>query len=54
MLGEASEIDYWLEIIETLNWGDNTILSGLRKEAKELLAIFTQKEFLDAQRRGFR
>ena len=40
-LGEASETDYWLEIIEEFNWVDKIILSDLRKEAKELLAIFT-------------
>ena len=40
-LGEASETDYWLEIIEELNWIDKIILCDLRKEAKELLAIFT-------------
>lgn len=40
-LAEASETDYWLEIIETLNWSDKRILDPLRKESKELLAIFT-------------
>jgi four helix bundle protein len=40
-LGEASESDYWLEIIEELKLGNNTALKDLRKEAKELLAIFT-------------
>jgi four helix bundle protein len=40
-LAEASETDYWLEIIEALNWSDKNILTQLRKEAKELLAIFT-------------
>lgn len=39
-LSEASETDYWLEIIEELNWGHNN-LTELRKEAKELIAIFT-------------
>lgn len=39
-LGEASETDYWLEIIEELSWS-NINLKDLRKEAKELLAIFT-------------
>ncbi|WP_299550357.1 four helix bundle protein [Seonamhaeicola sp.] len=39
-LGEASETDYWLEIIEALSWG-NESLKDLRTEAKELLAIFT-------------
>lgn len=40
-LGEASETDYWLEIIEELNWIDNLEIKDLRKEAKELLALFT-------------
>ncbi len=40
-LGEASETDYWLEIIEELNWIDNLDIKDLRKEAKELLALFT-------------
>lgn len=39
-LGEANETDYWLEIIEELNWEIKN-LTDLRKEAKELLAIFT-------------
>jgi len=40
-LAEASETDYWLEIIKELNWINNTNLKELRIEAKELLAIFT-------------
>ncbi|WOD42340.1 four helix bundle protein [Hwangdonia lutea] len=40
-LGEASETDYWLEIIEEINWVNNNKINELRKEAKELLAIFT-------------
>ena len=40
-LGEASEPDYWLEIIDELNWIDNLDIKDLRKEAKELLALFT-------------
>lgn len=40
-LGEASETDYWLEIIEELKWINNINLEDIRKEAKELLAIFT-------------
>ncbi|AUC82113.1 four helix bundle protein [Lacinutrix sp. Bg11-31] len=40
-LAEASETDYWLEIIETLKITDNIKLKALRVEAKELLAIFT-------------
>ncbi|MFD2726329.1 four helix bundle protein [Hyunsoonleella rubra] len=39
-LGEASETDYWLEIIEELNWKKDGI-KELRKEAKEFIAIFT-------------
>ena len=40
-LGEASETDYWLEIIEKINWINKNKINDLRKEAKELLAIFT-------------
>jgi four helix bundle protein len=40
-LAEASETDYWLEIIEELNWLKLPKLAELRAEAKELLAIFT-------------
>lgn len=40
-VGEASETDYWLEIIETLNWSKKDNLKTLRLESKELLAIFT-------------
>jgi four helix bundle protein len=40
-LGEASETDYWLEIIEKINWTDINKINELRKESKELLAIFT-------------
>ena len=40
-LSEASETDYWLEIIDELNWIDKIVLCDLRKETKELLAIFT-------------
>jgi four helix bundle protein len=40
-VGEASETDYWLEIIETLNWSKNDNLKAIRIEPKELLAIFT-------------
>lgn len=40
-LAEASETDYWLEIIEELNWIKKEKISKIRKEAKELLAIFT-------------
>lgn len=38
---ESSETDYWLEIIEALNWLESPSLNALRIEAKELLAIFT-------------
>ncbi len=40
-LAEASETDYWLEIIEELNWIKKENIIEIRKEAKELLAIFT-------------
>ncbi|WP_179018523.1 four helix bundle protein [Winogradskyella forsetii] len=40
-LGEISETDFWLEIIEELNWLELPKLNKLRTEAKELLAIFT-------------
>lgn len=39
-LGEASETDYWLEIIEELNWKTDQI-KELRKEVKEFIALFT-------------
>ncbi|GAL65916.1 four helix bundle protein [Jejuia pallidilutea] len=38
-LGEASETDYWLEIIEELNWKKENI-KELRKEVREFIAIF--------------
>ena len=40
-VAEASETDYWLEIIEEINWINDNKIKDLRKEAKELLAIFT-------------
>ncbi len=40
-LGEASETDYWLEILEEINLVNNNKIKKLREEAKELLAIFT-------------
>jgi len=40
-LSEASETDYWLEIIEELNWIKKENIIDIRKEAKELLALFT-------------
>ena len=40
-VSEASETDYWLEIIEEINWNNNSKIKDIRKEAKELLAIFT-------------
>ena len=39
--GEASETEYWLNIIEELNWGEEEELKRLIREASELLAIFT-------------
>ena len=38
---EASETVYWLEIIEELGWIEISIIQASRKEANELLAIFT-------------
>ncbi|SFD03599.1 four helix bundle protein [Algibacter pectinivorans] len=40
-LAEASETDYWLEIIEEMEMLKTANISKLRIEAKELLAIFT-------------
>ena len=40
-LAEASETDYWLEIIQELNLNTSLNLKELKKEVKELLAIFT-------------
>ncbi len=40
-LAEASETDYWLEIIDEINWIKKENLIKTRNEAKELLAIFT-------------
>ncbi len=40
-LAEASETDYWFEIIEKINISDNIRLKVIRVEAKELLALFT-------------
>ncbi|WP_372937287.1 four helix bundle protein [Seonamhaeicola sp.] len=38
---EASETEYWLELISDLEWVKNQELKAIMKEAKELLAIFT-------------
>ncbi len=38
---EASETEYWLELIRDLNWIKNEELTTIMKEAKELLALFT-------------
>ncbi|KJD33902.1 hypothetical protein PK35_03950 [Tamlana nanhaiensis] len=38
---EASETEYWLEIINDLNWVESKQLNTIIKEAKELLALFT-------------
>ena len=38
---ESSESDYWLEIIEALEWLSPDDLNPMLKEGKELLAIFT-------------
>jgi four helix bundle protein len=39
-VGEASETDYWLDIIFELNWLEPNALNEIMKESKELLAIF--------------
>ena len=38
---EASETEYWLEIITDLNWVEKNKLETIMKESKELLALFT-------------
>jgi four helix bundle protein len=38
---EASEIAYWLEIINDLNWIDDKTIKTISNEAAEILAIFT-------------
>ena len=38
---EASETNYWLEIIEDMNWNNTLDLKAIRQEANEILAIFT-------------
>ena len=38
---EASETEYWLEIINDLKWIGSNLLNPIIKEAKELLALFT-------------
>jgi four helix bundle protein len=38
---EASETDYWLEILSELEWIENTKIASALSEATELLAIFT-------------
>ncbi len=38
---EASETVYWLAIVLDLNWVEATSLQEIKKEANELLAIFT-------------
>ncbi|MFH2142713.1 MAG: four helix bundle protein [Bacteroidota bacterium] len=38
---EASETQYWLEIIEELGWIDSKKIELIKDEAAELLAIFT-------------
>ncbi|RPI77316.1 MAG: four helix bundle protein [Desulfobacteraceae bacterium] len=38
---EASETQYWLEIIKELNWIPEVKLRSIYKENSELLAIFT-------------
>jgi four helix bundle protein len=38
---EASETNYWLEILSDLNWVEDNELDPVITESKELLAIFT-------------
>lgn len=38
---EASETYYWLEIIQELNLMNNINVKALKREVKELLALFT-------------
>jgi four helix bundle protein len=38
---EASETEYWLEIIKDLTWIRKDILNPIIKENKEFLALFT-------------
>ena len=38
---EASETQYWLEIIQELNWANGDQINCLIKEAGELLALYT-------------
>lgn len=39
---EANETIYWLEVIDEMNWlSEKEIIQKLKKEANELLAIFT-------------
>lgn len=38
---EASETEYWLEIINDFDWTEKKLLEPIIKETKELLAIFT-------------
>lgn len=40
-VSEASETLYWLEIVEAMDWGAEMIILDLKKESKELLALFT-------------
>ena len=39
--GEASETQFWLEIIKKLKWLDNSEIEPFYVECSELLAIFT-------------
>ncbi len=39
--GEASETEYWLEIINDLKWIPDSKVSDTYSECKELLAIFS-------------
>ena len=38
---EASETEYWLDIIRELEWEDYNVIKNLRSECKEFIGIFT-------------
>ena len=40
VLEEADETQFWLEIIEEMNWIKQIELESIKKEANELVAIF--------------
>jgi len=40
--GEASETNYWMNIISQMNWVNDKDIQGNSKEGREILAIFTK------------